>query len=288
MVRPARAFSQVSSPRSVGIVLPLSSFMRALPVRGIATAVDRLAQGPAPERVDGSGLTENIMRRIVASAFLSMDGVMQAPGGPEEDPTGGFTHGGWVFAFFDEAVGAAVDEVLAEPYDLLLGRGTYDIFAAYWPHAEVDPASPGYDEGTAAIANAFNRTTKYVATHRPETLSWANSEPLGDDILARLKELKADDGPRLLIQGSGELFRQLLAADLVDEITLMIFPLVLGRGKRLFGEGAIPAAFRLVRSTTSPGGAVIATYERAGEVKTGSFAMDEPSEAELERRRRLA
>lgn len=213
------------------------------------------------------------MRKIVAGAFVSLDGVMQAPGGPEEDTDGGFAHGGWTVPYFDEAVGAAMDETLSVPYDLLLGRRTYDIFAAHWPHVEHDPAADGFDQGSSDLGRAFDAVTKYVATHSPETLSWANSEALGEDVVARLRALKQTDGPVLLVQGSSELIQTLLAADLVDEVRLLVFPVVLGRGKRLFGAGTIPAAFRLASSTASPSGVVVAVYERAGEIETGSFAL---------------
>lgn len=226
------------------------------------------------------------MRRIVTAAFVSLDGVMQAPGGPQEDPSGGFRHGGWTFPYFDEAVGAAIGEGFAQGFDLLLGRRTYDIFAAHWPHVATDPAAPTYDEGSAGIAATFNAVTKYVATHAPDTLSWENSEWLGEDVVERLKEVKKCDGPMLLTQGSSELIQELLAADLIDEFRLLVYPLVLGRGKRLFGEGTLPAAFRLTRSHSTPNGVLIASYERAGAVNTGSFALENPSEAELERRER--
>ena len=217
------------------------------------------------------------MRKIVAAAFVSLDGVIQAPGGPDEDPSG-FEHGGWVFPHFDEEVGAAVDEGFAQGFDLLLGRRTYDIFAAHWPRVPTDPAAAHYDEGSAGIARTFNAVTKYVATHSPDTLSWENTEWLGGDVIARLRELKKCDGPMLLTQGSSDLIQQLLAADLIDELRLLVFPLVLGKGKRLFGEGAIPAALRLTRSSATPSGVIVANYERAGEVRTGSFALPEPDQ----------
>lgn len=212
------------------------------------------------------------MRKIIAATFVSLDGVMQAPGGPEEDPVGGFEFGGWTFHYFDEVAGEAMGELFSKPFDLLLGRRTYDIFAAYWPYQK-DP-----------IADVFNPATKYVATHRPDTLTWENTKSLGSDIVAALRKLKQEDGPDLLIQGSGELIQTLLANGLIDEIRLMIFPLLLGKGKRLFGDDAMPAAFKLVKSQASATGVIIATYERADEVRTGSFAQEKPSEAELERR----
>ncbi|ANN57435.1 dihydrofolate reductase [Mesorhizobium loti NZP2037] len=213
------------------------------------------------------------MRKIIAATFVSLDGVMQAPGGPEEDPVGGFKFGGWTFHYFDEVGGAAMDELFSKPFALLLGRRTYDIFNAYWPYQK-DP-----------IADAFNPATKYVATHRPDTLTWQNTQWLGEDIVAALRRLSKQDGPDLLIQGSADLIQTLLANGLIDEIRLMIFPLLLGKGKRLFGDGAMPAAFKLVKSQTSSTGVIIATYERSGEIDVGSFVTGEPSVAELERRR---
>jgi dihydrofolate reductase len=233
-------------------------------------------------------MKEVAMRKIITGAMVSLDGVMQAPGGPDEDPTGGFEYGGWVPPFWDDVLGAAADDTFAQPFDLLLGRRTYDIFAAHWPHIQTDPEASDFDRLIAEIADRFNRVTKYVATHAPDTLGWQNSRGLGADVVATLRELKATDGPALLTQGSTELIQTLLAADLIDELRLSIFPLVLGKGKRLFGGGAVPATFRLTKSTTSPSGVIIASYERAGPVTTGSFAMEQPTDAELERRRRLA
>lgn len=206
------------------------------------------------------------MRKIVVGAFVSLDGVMQAPGGPEEDTTGGFTLGGWTVPYFDEAVGESVGGLFAEPFELLLGRRTYDIFAAHWPRV-----SEGED---AELAQMFNATTKYVATHAPDTLGWQNTEWLGEDPVGRLRALKLSEGPVLLVQGSSALIQTLLAHDLVDAVQLLIFPLVLGTGKRLFGGGTVPAAFRLTGSGASPSGVLTARYERAGAVETGSFALD--------------
>lgn len=224
------------------------------------------------------------MRRIMTSAFISLDGVMQAPGGPQEDPTGGFNHGGWIVPHVDESTAAAIGELFARPFDLLLGRKTYDIFAAYWPSIASKPETGA---GTLAIGAAFDRATKYVATHRPEELTWQNSRPLGTDIVAGIRALRAGDGPPLLTQGSSTLVQALLAADLLDEIRLLIFPVVLGRGKRLFSAEALPAGYTLTKSVTSAKGVLIVTYERAGAVPTGSFGPDTPTAAELERRRTL-
>jgi dihydrofolate reductase len=214
------------------------------------------------------------MRKIIAATFVSLDGVMQAPGGPEEDPTGGFKFGGWTFHYWDDVMGAFMGETFSKPFALLLGRKTYDIFAAHWPYQNNDP-----------IADSFNAVTKYVATHGHDTLSWQNSQSLGSDVVAGLRKLKQEDGPDLLIQGSSELIQTLLANDLIDQISLLIFPLVLGGGKRLFGDGSMPAAFRLTSSNASTTGVIMATYERSGEIRTGSFAQKQPSEAEIERRR---
>ena len=220
------------------------------------------------------------MRKITAATFVSLDGVMQAPGGPDEDPTGGFKFGGWTFPYFDEALGASLDETFRKPFDLLLGRKTYDIFAAYWPYAEGGPDAP--------IAEAFNRVTKYVASRSTRKFDWNNSQWLGEDTVASLKKIKAGDGPDLLIQGSGDLIQTLLQHGLIDEFTVLVFPLLLGKGKRLFGEGTVPSGLKLVKSQSYPTDVIVATYRPDGEVKTGSFASEAPSEAELERRRNLA
>ena len=228
------------------------------------------------------------MRKIVTAAFVTLDGVIQAPGGPEEDPTNGFRFGGWVPPYWDEEVGEGTSELFSAPFDLLLGRRTYDIFAAHWPFVELDPSASRFDELNAQIAERFNSITKYVATHRPETLEWQNSESLGENVVARLRDLKQEEGPALLTQGSSELVHLLLEHDLIDELHLSIFPLVLGHGKRLFSAASSPAAFTQKSSKVSPSGVLIASYVRSGEVQTGSFAMEEPTEAEIERRRNLA
>lgn len=215
------------------------------------------------------------MRKIIAGAFLSLDGVMQAPGGPEEDTSGGFAHGGWTVPYWDDATAAFMEEGFRAPYALLLGRRTYDIFAAYWPKYEQDAQADG-DAGDLDIARQFNRATKYVATHHPDTLDWQNSQWLGEDVAAALRDIKREDGPDLLVQGSSVLLQTLFAADLVDELRLLVFPVVLGRGKRLFGTDAPPAAFKLLESSTSPSGVLLARYARAGEVETGSFDTSVP------------
>jgi dihydrofolate reductase len=218
------------------------------------------------------------MRRIIPATLVSLDGVMQAPGGPEEDPTGGFKFGGWTAPHFDEALGAAMGEIFDKPFDLLLGRKTYDIFAAHWPYVGADDP----------IAASFNKIAKYVATRTPDrSLTWNNSRTLGPDIVASLKALKREDGPDLLIQGSSDLIQTLLANGLIDEFNLLIFPLVLGKGKKLFGPGAQPSSLRLISSKTYPTGVIVAKYEPAGAVQTGSFALEDPTPAEIERRKSL-
>lgn len=218
------------------------------------------------------------MRKIIVATFTSLDGVMQAPGGPQEDPTGGFALGGWTAPHFDEALGASMGKIFRRPFDLLLGRKTYDIFAAHWPYVS-DPNDP--------IAGLFNRVTKYVASRSSPKLTWQNSQWLGRDIVASLKTLKGGDGPDLLVQGSSELLQTLWQHGLVDEFSVLIFPVVLGKGKRLFGDGAISVGLTLVKSQSYPTGVIVANYAPAGEVKTGDFQLAEPSEAELERRRNL-
>ncbi|MDB5699803.1 MAG: riboflavin biosynthesis protein RibD [Sphingomonadales bacterium] len=202
------------------------------------------------------------MRKIIGGMFVSLDGVIQAPGGPTEDPTGGFVHGGWMFPVSDDQVGAAVGAFFSQPYDLLLGRRTYDIFAAYWPYADGDGA---------AMGKAFTAANKYVLTKDDQPLPWANSQRMRTvDDIARLKQ---EDGPDLLIQGSSMIYPALLTAGLLDRLVLYTFPIVLGSGKRLFGEGTPPATLKLVDYQVTTGGAVITTYEPAGPVETGSFGQ---------------
>jgi len=217
------------------------------------------------------------MRKLIVLSFVTLDGVVQAPGGPEEDPTGGFKYGGWTVGYWDEFLGAVMDEQMAGPFELVLGRKTYEIFASYWP----------YVKGDDPMADGLNRARKYVASRTLEKLDWNNSVLIRGEVAEEIKKLKQEDGPQLHIHGSGNLIQTLLKHYLIDEFRLKIFPLTLGTGKRLFGDGTIPAAFRLVDSRTSSKGVIVATYERSGEVKTGSFTMDEPAQEELARRRRL-
>lgn len=218
------------------------------------------------------------MRKLIVLSFITLDGVMQDPGGPEEDPTGGFKHGGWVAGYFDDFLGKVMVEQMSNPFDLLLGRITYEIFAAHWPYVMTneDP-----------IAAALNNAKKYVASETPIKLDWRNSELIKGDVAQEVKILKEQDGPEIQVHGSGRLVQTLLKHDLVDELWLKIFPITLGSGKRLFAEGTIPAGFKLLESKVSPNGVIVATYARAGEVKTGSFAIEVPTEAELSRRKRL-
>jgi dihydrofolate reductase len=214
------------------------------------------------------------MRKLAINSFVSLDGVMQSPGGPDEDPTGGFTLGGWGAPYFDDEMMGQVAE--SEPYELLLGRGTYEIFAAHWP----------YDEGP--IADQLNATRKHVASTTLDRVEWNNSTLVTGDVAEYVGALKSQDGPEIQVHGSPGLIQTLLKHDLIDEYRVWIFPVVIGTGKRLFGEGAVPAAMRLVDSKVSKTGVTINTYERAGDVSPGSFEFDEPTEAELERRRHLA
>jgi dihydrofolate reductase len=198
------------------------------------------------------------MRKIIVLTFLSLDGVMQGPGGPTEDTSGNFTYGGWTVPYFDEFLGNIMGEQMGQPFDLLLGRKTFEIFASYWPqHVEEGPE--------------INNATKYVASNTLTSHEWQKSVFLSGNVADEIKKLKAQDGLDLQVHGSAELIQTLLEHDLVDEFWLKIFPVTLGTGKRLFDQGTIPAAFALVDSKTSPSGVIIATLKRAGEVKTGSF-----------------
>lgn len=202
------------------------------------------------------------MRKIIVLSFMTLDGVIQAPGGPGEDTAGDFEYGGWTVPYFDDFSGQVMDEQTGHPFDLLLGRKTYDIFAGYWPHQ---------DESTTPFARKFNKTRKYVASRSPIELDWNNSVLLQGDIVEEINKLKAQDGPELQVYGSGDFIQTLLKNGLVDELWLKIFPITLGTGKRLFAEGTIPAAFELTDSKVSPSGVMIANFKRAGEVETGSF-----------------
>jgi dihydrofolate reductase len=214
-------------------------------------------------------------RKIIGAVFTSLDGVMQAPGGPDEDTTGGFEHGGWFAALFEEAVGNQVDTVFKPPFDLLLGRRTYDIFAAHWPFV------PEEDE----IGQLFRTNTKYVLTSSAAPLEWAGSERLPD--IDAVAALKAQEGPNLVIQGSSTLYPQLLQRGLIDRLILMVAPVVLGGGKRVFGEGTGPGAWKLVEQRQSPGGTLMSTYEPDGEVKIADFQLPDPTPQEFARQERM-
>jgi dihydrofolate reductase len=213
------------------------------------------------------------MRTLAVNSFVTLDGVMQAPGGPEEDPSGGFTLGGWAVNYFDDEMMALIAE--SDRYELLLGRGTYEIFASHWP----------YDEGP--IADQLNSTRKYVASTTLEIVEWNNSTLITGDVGDYVTELKKQDGPEIQVHGSPGLIQTLLEHDLIDEYRLWIFPVVVGAGKRFFGDGTSPGALKLVRSKVSSTGVTINTYRPAGEIEIGDTEFEQPSEAELARRRRL-
>ena len=205
------------------------------------------------------------MRKLIVAAMISLDGVIQAPGGPDEDRSDGFPFGGWAWPYADPGI-EVMDGAFKRPFELLLGRRTYDIFAGYWPHVPKD--SPAQ-----AIARPFNATAKHVATHHADTLAWKNSHALGADVVAALRALKQQDGPDLVTQGSSALVKQLLASDVVDELSLLVYPVLLGRGKRLFDDHGQPSAFRLDASRTTRQGVLISRYLREGPVQTGTFEL---------------
>jgi dihydrofolate reductase len=217
-------------------------------------------------------------RKIIGGAFVSLDGVIQGPGGPTEDPTGGFDEGGWVFKLWDEGIEEVIGSLFGREYDLLLGRRTYDIFAAYWPYVEGEEA---------AMGEAFTRAGKYVLTRGDQPLEWANSHRLGS--IEEVAALKQGDGPDLVIQGSSTLYPPLLAAGLIDELTLMIFPLTLGEGKRLFGEGTAAGLLEMTDHKVTAKGTVIATYRPGGAIPPYPAQAPKPStsEREAERQRQM-
>jgi dihydrofolate reductase len=200
------------------------------------------------------------MRELIVNTFVTLDGVMQAPGGPEEDPDGGFEHGGWSFGYWDEQMQNAMGDLMGKPFDLVLGRKTYEIFAAFWPNSD----DPG--------AEALNGATKHVASTTLKSLEWENSRLIEGDVPDGVRGLKAADGPELQVHGSGNLIQTLLEHGLIDEIRLLTFPLVLGEGKRLFDGGTVPAGMELTNSEVSSTGVVMATYRTGADIKYGSFA----------------
>jgi dihydrofolate reductase len=217
------------------------------------------------------------MRKLISINQVSLDGIMQSPGGPQEDPRDSFELGGWVAPYQDEQMGERLDQTVSGAFDLLLGRRTYEIFAAYWPYAGDNP-----------ITNGFNRATKYVATRGKPELTWANSQVLEGDALEAVRQLKSGAGPEIQIYGSSSFLQTLIAADLIDEYLIWTYPLVLGRGKRLFEEGAPARALRLAETEQSSTGVTSSRYLLDGPVKPGSLDARQPSKAELARRRRLA
>lgn len=198
------------------------------------------------------------MPKIILLEFISLDGVLQGPGAPKEDTSGGFKYGGWTVPYFDEFSGEIMTEQMKPPYSLLLGRKTYEIFASYWP--DHSPDWPG-----------VNEATKYVVTNTLTSADWQNTEIISGDAVAELKKIKAGEGPNLHVYGSGQLVQTLLQNDLVDEMWLKIYPVTLGQGKRIFADGTIARAFTLTESKVSPSGVIFAKYQRVGEIKTGSF-----------------
>jgi dihydrofolate reductase len=203
------------------------------------------------------------MRKLIVQTFVTLDGVMQAPGGPGEDDDGGFAYGGWSVNYWDDQMGQVMGEATSRPFAMVLGRRTYDIMAAYWPTA---PEETG--------AKVFNDATKYVATHRPLTPEWSNSVQIEGDAADGLAALKAEDGPELQVHGSANLIQTLLAHNLVDQFRLWVFPVVIGSGKRLFADGTMPSGLRLVDHKVSTTGVVMGTWEPAGEIAIGTFAAE--------------
>jgi dihydrofolate reductase len=216
------------------------------------------------------------MRKIIVFAFLSMDGVIQAPGGPEEDPSNHFKWGGWMFPFSDSTTDETLGNILSAPFDLLLGRRTYEIFAAHWPY-----------QGNNPIAEKFNRIQKFVVATTPPDLSWENSTLITGDVVSELKRLKEQDGPDLFVHGSSRLVQTLLRNKLIDVLHTWIFPLTLGTGKKLFEEGTQALEWQLSSVSSAKTGVIIASYVPGGDVRTGSFVPDKASEPELARRRKI-
>lgn len=216
------------------------------------------------------------MRKLSINSFITLDGVMQAPGGPDEDNSGGFQHGGWSVNYWDNLMGQIMGDYMSKPFELLLGRKTYEIFAAHWPYSKEEPA-----------AKILNSVKKYVVSKKLNTVDWNNSFLLRGDIVEEIKKLKFQNGPFIQVHGSINLIQTLLKNNLADEIQLWTFPVTVGRGKRLFGDGTIPVGFKLLESRISETGVIISTYKPDGDLRTGSFALENPTEAELKRRENL-
>lgn len=217
------------------------------------------------------------MRKLVVNTFITLDGVMQAPGGPEEDTTGNFKYGGWSFHYWDEMMNKVMDEFMGKPFELLLGRKTYEIFAAHWPYVENDP-----------VADKFNATKKYVVSRTLNKVNWSNSFLIKNNVVQEIGKLKEQNGPELQVHGSANLIKTLANENLVDEYNIWIFPVVVGKGKQLFGEGTNAGNLKLVDVKSSSTGVIISTYKPDGELKVGSFALENETEEELERRRKLS
>jgi dihydrofolate reductase len=215
--------------------------------------------------------------KLVVGTFVTLDGVMQAPGGPEEDRSGGFGHGGWLVPYFDNVMGQVMTDWIRRADGLILGRKTYEIFAAHWP----------YVTGDDPIAAKLNSVRKHVASRTLDRVEWNNSSLIKGDIVARIGELKREAGNELQVHGSGELVQTLLKHHLIDEFRLWIFPVLLGTGKRLFANGTVPARLKLVETKTSSTGVVLHVHQSAGSLEYGSFAFEKPTEAEIERRRKM-
>ena len=212
------------------------------------------------------------MRKLKVTTFVTLDGVMQAPGGPEEDRSGGFTHGGWSVGYWDDQMGQMMGDFMGRPFELLLGRKTYEIFAAHWPRS------------TEPAADVLNSARKHVASRTLRSVEWNNSTLIKGDVAKYVSELRKESGPEIQVHGSGDLIQTLLKNDLVDEFHVWTFPVLLGSGKRLFAEGAMPAGLKVDAVKTSSTGVVIATYQRAGAIKYGSFALEETSDGAIEHR----
>lgn len=215
------------------------------------------------------------MRKLVVNTFVTLDGVMQAPGGPEEDPAGGFKYGGWSFHYWDELMGQVMGDSMSRPFDLLLGRKTYEIFAAHWPYIKNDPT-----------ADKLNACIKYVVSRTLKKAEWNNSFLIKNNVVKEIGNLKEREGPEIQVHGSSNLIQTLIKEDLINEYRLWIFPVTVGKGKKLFGEGTMPSSFRLISNKNSSTGVIISTYEPGGELKTGSFALDKPTEEEIVRRKK--
>jgi dihydrofolate reductase len=216
------------------------------------------------------------MRKLVVNTYVTLDGVMQAPGGPEEDPTGNFKYGGWSFNYWDDMMGKVMSEFMEKPFELLLGRRTYEIFATHWPYIKNDPT-----------ADKFNATKKYVVSKTITKLNWKNSYLIKNNIATEINELKKQDGPELQVHGSSNLIKTLINENLVDLINIWTFPLTVGKGEQLFGDGTNAINLKLIDIKSSSTGVIISTYQPAGELKLGSFALENETEEELARRRKL-